>query len=97
MANKLSLSLASYGKLEREEVELNIGRLEQIAKIFDMKVEDIYRFDDKAIFNTYNQQANHHNHNCNITGISEWERSLYEENIMLLKEKIAMLENMMGK
>ncbi len=98
IANKLSLSLASYGKLEREEVELNIGRLEQIAKIFDMRVEDILTFDEKYIFNTFNQQGNNgNNHHCHINGISERERSLCEENIVLLKEKIAVLEKMMGK
>jgi len=94
MASKLSVSLATYGKLEREEVELNMGRLEQIAKIFNMKVEDIITFDDKLVFNTFNKNGANliHSNNCNVGGLSERERALYEENALLLKEKIAILE-----
>jgi len=41
MASKLGIAQNNYGKLERGEINLNITRISQIAKIFDLFPEDV--------------------------------------------------------
>lgn len=41
MANKLSLSLNGYAKIERGETRLNLPRLEQIAEVFEMDIMEL--------------------------------------------------------
>jgi transcriptional regulator with XRE-family HTH domain len=91
MADKLSMSAAGYGKLERDESDIPFSRLEQIAKAFNMKVEDVTSFDEKYVFYNY-AQANQ-GHNVIYQNISDKERELYEKTIALLEEKIKYLES----
>ena len=58
MAQSLSLSLNGYGKIERDEVEITINRLEDISKILEIDLLQILGFDEKQIFNMmHNQNA----------------------------------------
>ena len=50
MAKKLGLSLNGYGKIEREETELTINRLSEIAQILEVKVFDLLGFDENKVF-----------------------------------------------
>ncbi|UOO83287.1 helix-turn-helix domain-containing protein [Uruburuella testudinis] len=42
MAEKLEMSAGGYAKIERGETQLNIPRLEQIAKIFNVSMWDLF-------------------------------------------------------
>lgn len=92
MADKLGMSVAGYGKLERDEADIPFSRLEQIAKVFNLKVEDVTSFDEKFIFNNYGT-AHDKSFSVNYQSVSEKERELYEKTIALLEEKIKFLEN----
>jgi transcriptional regulator with XRE-family HTH domain len=48
MAEKLNMSQSAYSRLEKDEVKVDLDILEKVAEIFDMKVEDILRFDEKV-------------------------------------------------
>lgn len=93
MADQLGMSQTGYSKIERDEVELGFARLEQIAKILDLKVEDITSFDDKYIFNNYHNQTI----NGFVThGLAAHERKLYEDQIELLRDKVKYLEEIIA-
>ena len=52
------MSLSGYSKIERDETDISIKRLQQIAKVLDAHYQQILEFDDKGIFNiTQNQHA----------------------------------------
>jgi transcriptional regulator with XRE-family HTH domain len=59
MAESLGLSVSGYGKIERDETDVSITRLEEIARILDVNSGAIMNFDDKYILNLSN------NHNAN--------------------------------
>ncbi len=50
MAHALNISLNSYGKIERNEVNIKISRLEDIAKALKTTVQHILTFDETDYF-----------------------------------------------
>ncbi len=94
MADQLGISQSSYSKMEKDETEISSERLEQIAKVLDISVQDILSFDEKMIFNFL------HNHNSNQLNYSgpnhfyfpEQIQKLYEDKIKLLEEKCEYLQ-----
>jgi len=60
VAEKLGISTYSYAKIERGETDVNISRLQQIAKIMGIELSQLFCFSDKNIFNlagTHNTQG----------------------------------------
>ena len=92
IADKLSMSLTGYGKIERDEVDLPFSRLEQISKILGVKVEELVSFDEKNVFNNYGT-AN----DKSFSIIYEHSSKLYEDKIKLLEDKIVLLEKLYAK
>ena len=91
MADVLKMSQTGYGKIERDESDISLSRLEQISTVFEMKPEDLMSFDEKYIFNLYAENQStangiQHNH------FPEKLQQLYEDKIKLLEEKVAWLE-----
>jgi len=98
VAERLGLTQSGYSKIENGEVDLPYSRLQNIADILEMKVEDITSFDEKFVFNnlhTNNQNGGQigviHNH------VSDTERKLYENQITSLKDEVAHLKTIMEK
>ncbi|MEE1883982.1 helix-turn-helix domain-containing protein [Pedobacter flavus] len=50
MAHALKISINSYGKIERNEVNLKISRLEEIALVLKTTVEHILTFEENDYF-----------------------------------------------
>lgn len=89
VAAELDMSVTGYGKIERNEVSVNIDKLSKIGKVLQLSIEDIIGFDENVAFNNFNstidkQIGRYH--------MSAEMKDLYEENIRLLKEKITYLE-----
>jgi transcriptional regulator with XRE-family HTH domain len=89
LASELGMSITGYGKIERDEVSINMDRLQQISKVLEVGVETIIGFDENVAFNNFNskieQQIGRYDMPMEM-------KKLYEENIQLLKEKINYLE-----
>lgn len=110
LASELGLSQQSISQLEQKET-IDQELLERISAILNVPVEAIRNFDDQAainiISNTFNNDSFSHNvfspQNCTFNPIDKWLEALEEIkrlNEKLLeseKEKVAMLERMMGK
>lgn len=59
MADKLSMSTNGYAKIERGETQMNIPKLEKIAKIFDMDLVELLSVSDKSVVYQVNENSTH--------------------------------------
>jgi transcriptional regulator with XRE-family HTH domain len=57
MADQLELSVSGYSKIERDESDLTISRLEKIAEVLDVDLRSILSFDENMIFNICDNAA----------------------------------------
>jgi transcriptional regulator with XRE-family HTH domain len=92
LATLLGISQTAYSKIERNESDISLTRLSQIAEQLGVKEEDILTLDPTAIFNnsivhSYSNYGTFYNQ-----AISEKERELYEKTIKLLEDRIKDLE-----
>lgn len=102
MAEKLNLSLNAYGKVEREETELSLSRLQEIANILQITMHDLLDFDDKKL--NFTQNHNYHD-TSSSTNIAyqetksdfENERKQYEARITDLKQENERLHALLEK
>ncbi|KAB1065742.1 helix-turn-helix domain-containing protein [Salibacter halophilus] len=51
IAKKLDLSIRAYSKIESEETQLTIKRLNEISEILEVEPEEILGFDSQFVFN----------------------------------------------
>lgn len=50
VAEEVKMSMSGYGKIERGEVDLTVSKLIEIAKVLDVSVEFILKFDTTIFF-----------------------------------------------
>ncbi len=79
VAEKLGISTYSYAKIERGETDVKYSRLQKIAKIMGIQLEELFGLDVKSIFNLNgnpNNNNNHHNHTlCDIVNLHSNEQT----------------------
>lgn len=88
MAEILDISQQSYSNIESGKIDVPFSKIESIAKIFEMSVEDIVCFDERFVLNNYGEIKG------NQIGLNNFPselKSLYEDKIKLLEDKIAYL------
>jgi len=51
MAEKLDLATSSYAKIERGQSDVPFARLQQIAKVFEIELADLFKLNEKNVFN----------------------------------------------
>lgn len=94
VAEQLNLSLSGYGKIERDETDITLNRLNEIAQILGTDYNTILSFDEKHIFNfQQNQNANGIVQNQQVIDKDAWQQlvdHLKSEN-SLLKDKLDKL------
>ncbi len=105
VAEKLDISPQAYSQLERGEIKMDIERLEQLANIFDMSVEDIYKLAENEQFAKFNDFFNRDNTTCTINNnynnndkiIDFLEKRIakQDEEINFLREQIAVLNKLL--
>lgn len=100
MAEKIGMSKNGYGKIERGETQLKIEKLEQIANIFDVNIQELLQTDkDVNVLlgdNYSNFQNNYYNKNQEIEKL----QLLIEHQQELLAQKdkqIELLEKLLEK
>jgi transcriptional regulator with XRE-family HTH domain len=54
MAAELGMSLSGYSKIERGEVDLTLSKIQRIAEILQVSLEQLLNFDSSQIFNISN-------------------------------------------
>lgn len=93
LAQKLGLTTRAYSKIETEETQLTISRLNEISLILNITPQEILGFDKNLIFNNnpVNQQGGRYiaYNNTEIEQIKE----LYERLLTEKDKRIQYLEN----
>ncbi len=101
MASELKLTVSGYGKIERGEVDLNLTKLDQIARILNVEIFRLFDFEISKAFSLTlpedsNIQAQGYSENfTNIPGIVAHEKylKLLEKEIALLEKEIEILKH----
>ena len=55
VAEELKMSMSGQGKIERGEVDLTVSKLMEIAKVLDVSIEFIFKFDISVFFSDAKQ------------------------------------------
>lgn len=96
MADALQMSQAGYGKIERDETDISLSRLQQIAEVLKVGLNDLIGFDEKMIiFGAMNTHAAANNGIFLGKDNFDNERKLYEDQIKQLKEDKSFLQEML--
>ena len=56
MASKLKLSVSGYSKIERNEVDLTLSRIQEIARVLDCDLSQLLNFDPSQVFNVHGNE-----------------------------------------
>lgn len=96
MANALEMTPSGYGKIERNETEVSYQKLERIADILGIKVEDIINFNESFIFNVMHNQTGN-GYVVNNISTSDNEKKLYEQIIAQQKDEVSYLRKVIEK
>lgn len=81
MAAELDLSVSGYGKIERDETDVSLSKLERIAELLGVDINTILSFDAKNMF--------HFSHNHTANGIVQNQYNTQNE---LLERLVAKYE-----
>jgi transcriptional regulator with XRE-family HTH domain len=94
LADELHLSLSGYGKIERDQTELTIGRLLKICEILEVEIYALINFNGKDIFNnhkTNKEQKLENNSNESMLDATYQLINKYKEENQYLKELVNRL------
>jgi transcriptional regulator with XRE-family HTH domain len=94
LAHKLGITQSAYSKMEIGTVDIPFSKLEEIASILGISIENIIGFNEAIVFNLKNnKKAN----GLVINQISQSEKKLYDDYIESLKIENNYLKNMIEK
>ncbi len=51
VAEKLNMSVSGYGDIERGDSDLKLSKLEKIADLFGLSINDLFNLNDKGVLN----------------------------------------------
>ncbi|GAA4418223.1 hypothetical protein GCM10023187_51430 [Nibrella viscosa] len=98
MAEALQMSQAGYGKIERDETDISLSRLQQIASVLKVELNELIGFDDKlVIFGAMHTHATANNGVFLGKENFDNERKLYEGQIKQLEEQVVYLKGLLDK
>ncbi len=107
VADKLGISQQKVSHIEQSE-EVDDATLEEIAGALGVKPEAIKNFSEEAVFNQINNTLHdnsslNQNYQCTFNPIEKWveavekNEKLYEEMLKSEREKVALLERLLGE
>lgn len=93
MSDRLDMSVSGYSKIERDETDISLKRLQQIAEILEVDYNSILSIDEKQVFNFHQNQ--------NANGIVQIQQlvdlSVLEKLINQLKEENQFLKDLIQR
>lgn len=94
IADRLGMTQSAYSKMEVGTVDIPFTKLEALATILNIPIENIIGFNEHMVFNLKNnKKAN----GVVINQISQSEKKLYDEYIESLKVENLYLKNIIEK
>jgi transcriptional regulator with XRE-family HTH domain len=96
MAELLGMSLAGYSKIERGETDISVSKIEAIAKIFEMDINQFFTtFTDSSSFLLHmsgsNSASQNHNKSATVNYYSD------SDKIQKLQKDVENLQNVIEK
>lgn len=93
MAADLDMTTAGYLKIEKDEVDVNTDKIEKIATKLGIKPHELLSFDERIVFNNFSA-TEYYSAGINTVNnnFPPEMKSLYEDKIRLLEEKIEGLK-----
>jgi transcriptional regulator with XRE-family HTH domain len=99
-AKGLGISVQAYGEIENGGTDLNISRLFEIAKFFDVSFTQVLKVNEGDIFNfsSQNNSGGYHVQTIGVLNVTdETLKNYFENDIAQLKEKIIFFESAFKK
>lgn len=87
VAKKLEISIPAFSKIETGITDINLSRISQIAKLFDLTIVELLNFSDSEEQKKYNQQ---------LEELKEQLRVAESEVVKLQKKVIDLYEELRG-
>jgi transcriptional regulator with XRE-family HTH domain len=98
VAEQLGMSQSGYSKLEADETDVSLSRIEQIATTLGLTINDLLNFDEKVVFNISNNQTDKGTNGVIFNnGLSESEKKLYDEKVAQLEKEVDYLKSVIDK
>lgn len=97
MAEKLGISQAAYSKIESGATKLSYSKVVDIAKVFEVQVEELLAFDSQKYFNSFNNVKGSNNGSVTINVEEGDIKTLYEDKIRLLEKLLNITESELNK
>lgn len=98
LASQLEISQRQLSRIENNDTDLSLSKLETISNILEVTLNQLLGFDEKFIFQ---HCENAFGNNQNYYAFSDKERDLYEKRISHLEKEITylrtQLENIINK
>lgn len=89
MADQLHISQQSYSNIENGKIDVPFSKIENIAEVLGVKMEDLIAFDERYILNNYGENKGHQ---VVYSAFPLEMKQLYEDKVKLLEEKIKLFE-----
>ena len=99
-ASGLGISVQAYGKIENGFTDLNVSRLFEIAKFFDVSFTQVLKVNEGDVFNfnTQNNSGGYYVQTLGVLNVTEENlKSSFENDVAYLKEKIKFFEEVLKK
>ncbi len=94
MAAGLQMNQGSYSKIEADETDITLSRLEQISELLGIKPEDVICFNENMVFNVMHNKKGI---GISINNMNSTEKKLYDDHIESLKTENAHLRTVVNK
>ena len=95
IAYDLGIDYSTYGKIERGQISLTVDRLEKIARILQVSIEEIYKWDQKSGSNDPENEKMKQEYYSNLSEIEHlrYELELAKQQLFDKEKIIKLLEN----
>lgn len=96
VAEKLGISQPALSKIESNETKISYEKVEQIAGILEVDVNEMLNFDMANVFNNCNQSGTFSGVNNSFTFTGEESREVYEKLLEEKDKRIQLLEQLLN-
>lgn len=97
VSGKLGISQPAYSKIESNETKVSFEKIQEIASILDVDVNEMLNIDMANVFNHCNQSGTFSGVNNSFTFTGQELREVYEKLIEEKDKRIQLLEQLVNK
>lgn len=97
VVNQLNMSVGGYSKIERDETEISVKKLEQIAAVLQTDIRSILELDTDKVFNIQLKQADKGVQSGYVGSQKNFDSEIFERYIHQLKEENEFLRELIKR